>query len=257
MSLVLLANTVADAAAQILQTDTSDAATTGGLIQCIEQGSRFTYWNSGVTAARRAAYVNKTNKLSADYLVLIDAINHLGKQIKVLEWSDYAATGTTLLTKTLGSSDLVGHGGRDYVYAFSSLQTDKEAFGIELSTTDYTKTLTALYFSEGLSFDYFLADRSVEYAPVSIHDAPVILGNDRYFLTARMQFTVGNVSQDTVNDYLALPDTEPVFFYDASGNTLEHKLLHCIILESEVQELFNDFYSIRFVVGIIRDDWII
>lgn len=257
MTLILLANTVADAAAQIIQTDSSDVETSTGHHECVEQGTRLTYWNAGVTAARRIAYVNKTNKLSADYMVLLDAVNHVGYSLKTLSWSDYPSTLTTHETKTLAAGDLVGPNARDYVYAFSSLQTNKEAFGIELASSGYNKTVTSLYFGAGFEMEYFAAERGLEFVPVAEGSAPIQYGRDLYFLSGQLSFDVGNLTQDNIDSFNALPDDEPMLLYDSSGDILEHKLLHCILLDSEVYAAFNDLYAIRFTFGVIRDSWML
>jgi len=257
MSLILLANTVADAAAQIIQTDSSDVATASGHHECVEQGTRLTYWNAGATAARRIAYINKTNKLSADYMVLLDAVNHVGYSLKTLSWSDYPSTLTTHETKTLAAEDLVGPNARDYVYAFSSLQSNKEAFGIELASSGYNKTVTSLYFGVGFEMNYFAAERGLEYSPIPEGAQPVQYKRDLYFLSGQLSFDVGNLTQDDIDSFYALPDQEPMLLYDASGDILEHKLLHCILLNADIHAAFNDLYAISFSFGVIRDSWLI
>lgn len=259
MSIWLLANTVGQECAQIVATDTSDAATSSqDKVGVIKGGQRHLKWTSDhATAARRVAYVDKTSNLTADFCVVTDAVAHNGKNLKIIEFTTYPGTETNLFNATLAGTDFIGSGAQDFVYKFPTQQTSKQGFAVEFGSTDYQKTARQVYFSQGLEFPDMPGNYEIELQRVSIHEPPAEHYGQRYKLWALATLAASEVTKAQLQTYIQLWKEDPVFFYDTSGtaqigNAIEEKLWHCIILQEQITPVHDDSHRIDWTLGLLR-----
>jgi len=261
MALWLIANTAGRAAAQIVATDTADAATSPqGAVNSVRGGPRHLKWTSdSATAARRIAYVEKGGTLTADFCCVVDARAHLGETLKVISFSAYPGTETELSSETISTDNLVGIGRQDYVFPFSSKLTGQDGFAVEFSATDYEKTARQIFFGEGLEFSQSPGGSEIIVSPLPIHQEAFIFEGQPFHLYAQATVVVSDVSRELLHDYMQLRDRhrEPMFLYDDTGTALigqalEHKLWHVIIVEDSITPIDNDEHQIEWTLGILR-----
>jgi hypothetical protein len=256
MSIWVLANTVAEYAARVVATDTTPTATSDqSKVGCIKGGPRHLKWTSDhATAARRLSYVNKNGILDANFCVVVDAKAHDGKTQTIISSATYSSSETTLDSRTLGASDYVGIGGRDFVFPFAADEANRQAFSVGYTSTDYRKTARQIYFSQGIEFDAMPASSQISIQPASIHAAAFPYMGQYYSLWGQATLEFQDVSRATLDAFLELPRTDPMFLYDdTEGDALPETLWHCIILAEKVVPLFDDDHYLGLQVGILRD----
>lgn len=132
-------------------------------------------WTSDdATAARRISYVNTRGNLDANFAVVVDAFAHIGKVQKIISSATYSSVETELDSRTLQSSDMVGIGGSDFVFPFSSRLTDQEAFSVSYTDTDYEKTARQIYFSDGIELSEISARENISITRLPIDRKSVV-----------------------------------------------------------------------------------
>ena len=261
MSIWLLTNEVGrDAADYFVADNTHDAANIGAdelLNQDVVIGGprHLIYGSTSSIAARRYIYRNLSGTMSCDFLVASDFATQVGNRVLLRYYTTYP-TSITEVDHNPFAEQLIGINQTDWVHQFSAQRTSLEAVGLQLTGTT-VKQLGKIYFCNGLEFPYMEGRTPVSYQPVSVHEFPARPYGHYYHLHAKASFTVANVSRADLDTYYALPQYDPVFFYDDTGTStvgteIEHKLWHCIIMGAQVQEITDDLYTIKFELGILR-----
>lgn len=260
MSIWVIANTVGYSCAQLVATDTSDAATsTQANVSTVRGGPRHLKWTSDhATAARRIAYVDKTGNLAANFVCMVDAAAHVGKNVKIIEFTSYGGTEANIDSRTLDTADLAGYQSQDWVYKFSSTYSSKQAFAIEFGATDYQKTARQIYVGEGLEFSDVPPNYEISLSRVSIREPLVEYKGQRYKLWATASLSVTEVSKSLLQSYENLYKDDPLFFYDSSGtntigNAIEEKFWHAVVLSEQITPLENDVHQIDWQLGLLRN----
>ena len=256
MPLVFLANTAWKDAAQLKVTDTADTATTDTTgLENVTGGQRWHRWTSGATADRRIAYINKSGGMSCTYAVLTRADLHVGHQVMIHSWSNYTSSATTELdTGTTWAPTLIGERAQDYVWNLTSNAiSSKQALTMTfLAGTggNYTKTVGQIYFSNGLSLSYP--------GPVQISKlafpSTYVYDRQAYIVDEEWQFVITQMSRAEVETFETqyMLQRRPIFIYDTDGTLIPTKLLHCMIKEFRIVEVFDDFYAIQLEVVKLR-----
>lgn len=252
MALILITNQASRDSVELVVTDTADAAESYTDIDVLRGGPRYLNWTSIATTAKRFVYVNKSDGLTADYIVVTRMDRHTSKNVKVYSWDTYSGSrDTAIFDDAAFSETLIGIESQDWCFAFGSEATTKSGLGLSLESTAATKTLSQVYFGVGLSFSNISERGDLKFQRVPIHDKPMKHEGHYYRLYGIAEFTVTEVTSADLDTYYDLPKDDPVFFYDSSGNFIEDKLWHCVILEEQVTVVHDELNEIRFRVGIL------
>lgn len=256
MSIIILANTVSELAAQVVATDLTPTATSSqSNVGCIRGGPRHLKWTSdSATAARRLNYVNKIGNLAADYCVVVDAIAHDGEEQQIIASATYSSSETNLDTRTLQASDYVGIGSSDFVFPFSARLSSQEAFSVAYTATDYEKTARQIYFCDSIELGEHGAESRISYSRSSIHSAAVPFAGQYYHLWGFANVEFEGVNRAALDAFLDMPRTDPIFLYDDSGgDAIPEILWHCIILSEQISPQFDNDNLLNLTLGILRD----
>lgn len=256
MPLIVLANTAQKDAAQLKVTDTADTATTDitGL-ENIAGGQRWQKWTSGATADRRIAYINKGGGMSCTHVVLTRADLHVGHQVVIHSWSNYTSSATTELdTGTTWAPTLIGERSQDFVWDLTANAiASKQALTMTFQAGtggNYTKVVGQIYFSNGLSLLY---PGSVQIQKLPF-PSTYVYDRQAYSVDEEWQFIATQMTRAEVETFETqyMLQRRPIFIYDAAGTLIPTKLLHCMIKEFRIIEIFDDFYAIQLTVNKLR-----
>lgn len=248
MSFFILTNTARERAALLQATDSSDVATDATGIKNVSGGPRHLSWTQSGTGERRIAYINKTNKFTVDTFIMTRADRHVGHEFKLRSWSAYPGTSTDHVNSSNWAPTLVGVGSNDFVQTGLTI-TAAEAVGIVLAAGTagaYTKTVSQLFFGTAFNLP---EPRSVS---VQMQWQTVTLGRKSYLLRERRSFTLENISRAEVETLQALPNDEPLFFYDSTGIVFADKLYHCLLTDVAIQPAQNDNHNVSIEISQLR-----
>lgn len=246
MSLSVLVNNAWQQAAQFKVTDLSDVATSDtDASDNVVRGARHLGYAQIGTGARRFAYVNKAGGMSADTMVLIDAIKHATHSINVKSWTAFPGTSSSHFSSTNWAPTLIGPNSRDVLMSIGA-QSAKHGFGIELDSGTggaYTKLVTKLFFGTLMPLNYN-PQQSFESAPFW---GTVVVRRQSYLVeyAATLAFEhLTSVEFDAWQSLYKLLE-EPFFLYDPDGTRLPEKLWHVVLPEFTATPLFNNLWNLQ------------
>ena len=254
MALNILVNSAWEYASRVLVTDTSNVDTSeSDTVENVVSGSPHVFWQSGNTADKRIAYIDKNNRLSCTHFVLTRADLHVGHQIKLYEATTYSSS-ISLITNTanpLAVGSLIGKTNQDLVIPCAA--TTVEALIAEFvagTGGNYTKKVYQMYFANSFVVNY---PRTVTRSSKPFPSYYKLL-NKSYLVDANWTFSIGDLSLSEVNNFERLFNlrTEPFFIYDQDGNHIRFNLLHCMLEAYDITQLGNDVYLLSLTVNELR-----
>lgn len=260
MGLWLLANTFGYEAAEMRFTnfdsiDHADDADDGGMMESARGGPRSLGIPIDLPGGnnRLLSYVNTNNSFTPPtHFVGVDFTTQLDATFKLLEWNDTLSGYNEIYEQAPFEGPLVGIDYSDFVVAFVP-SAPIGAYSVKLSSGTYTAR--QLYLCAGLEFE--AQGPSLEFQKTPVTDPAVYHKGNWWKLYGVAHFAVTNVDAELRDAYQALPKDDAVFFYDDTGGDdygdfIPHKLWHCLILEEQITQAFDDLYQIDFTVGLLK-----
>lgn len=249
MSIVLLPNNVWTSSAQTDITDTSNVSIAADApnFENMAGGPRSLAFTSSGTGALRAVYVNKAGTLEATHVILARADLHSGKALDVRSWTSYPSTSVQEYNYPSFAETLVGRNSQDFVATLGA--TGKQALGMSFTST-YTKTITKMFFSSGLTLPNSQGTQ-VQYLGFP---SRYTYKRQTYLIDERWRFAFVGISRDDVAAFEAIPNlmSEPMFVYDSTGDQIPCKLLHGIITDRRVASFADDLHTLTISMDMLR-----
>lgn len=253
MSLALLVNSAWQVAAQLKVTDTANVNTSDQTgIENVGGGQRWQYWQSGATADRRLAYINKNGGMGCSHVVLARADRHVGHQVVIHSWSTYSSASTTEYDSGANfNPTLLGPRLQDYVWAITT--ASKQALSLTLQAGaggNYTKLVNQLYFANALTLS-FPTKVTIERLPFP---SQYLYNRESYLVDEQWEIQAEKLSKADVATFeqLYLLQRQPLFIYDSLGTVITTGLLHCILQNFQVVQGFNDIYAVKLTCLALR-----
>lgn len=244
MALKILTNQVWRDAAQIDITDSSHVTTADAAraLNCTggHRGLLFTYASS---SDRIVSYINKNGGLSADTIVVPNAHNFNGHEVRVRYYTTYSSSSTDVFSTSTFAETLVGIRGRDWVGEFSAV-TNKQAWSLYLGAGtggSYTKIFPQVYFCQALSLSY---PAGLEITPLPFR-AVEMLDGVPFNVVEKITLKFSELTSSEVQSLTQLYKLhrEPLFIYDSAGDWFFDNLFHGIITDLRVGEKIGTTYE--------------
>lgn len=255
MALKLITNSVEQNTAQMAVTNSSNAEVASDNVYNVGGGQRYVGYASATTGVRTLNYVNTAGTLSADTVVVTNASRIDGHYVAAKSYSAYPGTSSVVASETL-SGTFVGQKETDWVKAFSSAQSGKQAFGLQLgqAPTDdgggFVAACGKVYFGSAFTLNY---PQTAQMTPLPL-DSRLLIHRQSYLVNESWVFTADRLTRADVQTFKRLHKTkhEPIFLWDENGTHVGYKLLHGILVSYKDRADFHDTYSLQLTIASLK-----
>jgi hypothetical protein len=208
-------------------------------------GARHLAWSK--PSAVHLAWINKTNGLTADTFVMVDAVNYQGTNFDLVKYSTFPSSSTSIYSSSDFQGEFVGRLSQDFVYEFTTA-SNVQAFGLNLPSGGSTSAVNSSYWCESISLNW----------PIAIKSSPIKdtikVGKKTYDVEELHAVTFDRILDSEIDDMLELIKTfdEPVFLYDSTAHILKYKLVHGIITSAPTFKRYDDFNQMNLQIHQLR-----
>ena len=221
--------------------DTAPSGT--GSKEIIKGHSDYLYYN--ISTSGTLSYINKTNKMYADTVVLSKANVFNEENIDIVSFDEYGVSSKNVIYSGYNfQPTYIGTNNEDFYYEFST--TSGEAFGIEVQQPHlFDANIHQLYFGERIEFYYKESQVTLQYVNDYIR-----AGDSFYRVNKVYTIFLSNV------DYIKLNDLKNknilnkiIYIYDNTGKHITEKLIQCVITKLPIVEVFDDMFTITLQIN--------